>query len=896
MATEITSLSVKIGADLSGFRRGMRDLQTGLQRAESTLSSMGSRLSVGVTAPLAAIAFAAGRSAITFETAMAGVAKTVDAPAEAIADLGRQFTALSEQIPVARTELAGIAEEAGQLGVALEQIPDFTRTVADLRVATNLGEAAGTTLARMANIMGDVTPAFDRMGATIVDLGNNSATTEREIADMALRISGAGKVIGLHHPEVLAFAAALSSVGIESEAGGTAISRVFSEIAVAVGRGGDRLERLAGIAGMTGAEFQQAFQRDAASAVVTFVEGLGRLNDAGVNVFNVLESVEFGEIRVRDALLRAAGAGDLMRRSLERGRQAWQDNNALTDEAAKFYGTSANQLRILRNRLSNVAGELGSALVPALISAVDAADPLIDAMQGMARAFASAPKPVQTLTIAAGALAAALGPVALALGTAASTLSTFAGTAALATTRLAALQGVLSAGGLILSVRSFADAVTLGRWALAGLGALVTPGGIVLAGLGLLAVMLGKSRIEAHRAAQAFEEAQGRISESVQRMTESQARAALVASTQALGATEARLAEVRDQIAAERKRLSESEAAGQFGVNQVTSKRLRALQAEQDQLQGTIALHQRAAEEAARRLDTTMRTRLAAEVPDPLEPLELSEPLDLSRGSLALTADNFARLQKAMADARDRLAELQVERAITPAGPALDRVNQIIDGLRERIALLQGEIARFESEGFGLTPRIDIGNSIKDGLRQIDTAEVSRITKDVARVGESVGSGLVATMREQGVMAGEALMRGLLSGANNLGDIIKSSLINLAVSYVMGPFKAALGIASPSKVFADYGRSLGDGLVEGIESRIAAVQRATSRLTSAASMPTMTPALASVGPMAQAPLFDASKLPRPTDPRQAARDADWLAFLSDSIREWEASGGRMGGR
>src|SRR5690606_19540464 len=32
--------------------------------------------------------------------------------------------------------------------------------------------------------------------------------------------------------------------------------------------------------------------------------------------------------------------------------------------------------------------------------------------------------------------------------------------------------------------------------------------------------------------------------------------------------------------------------------------------------------------------------------------------------------------------------------------------------------------------------------------------------------------------------------------------------------------------------------------------------------------------------------IDASRLPRPTDQRQAARDADWLAFLSDSLREW----------
>jgi len=90
---------------------------------------------------------------------------------------------------------------------------------------------------------------------------------------MGLRIAGAGSQIGLTEAQILSFAGALSSVGIEAESGGSAISRVMVDMANAVASGGQKLEQFAQVSGMSAAQFQQAFEKDAAGAIISFIEG-----------------------------------------------------------------------------------------------------------------------------------------------------------------------------------------------------------------------------------------------------------------------------------------------------------------------------------------------------------------------------------------------------------------------------------------------------------------------------------------------------------------------------------------------------------------------------------------------------------------------------------------------
>jgi TP901 family phage tail tape measure protein len=180
------------GRALKAVGRGLTDL---------TKFAVKAGIAIGALSAVTLKAFA------SFEDAFAGVRKTVEATEDQFSQLSDSIRAMAKEIPASVVEISNVAEAAGQLGIAAEDIIDFTRTMIDLGNTTNLSSTeAATALARLANITQLPSDQFDELGSTIVALGNNFATTEREIVDLTLRIAGAGNIIGITEGQMLAFA------------------------------------------------------------------------------------------------------------------------------------------------------------------------------------------------------------------------------------------------------------------------------------------------------------------------------------------------------------------------------------------------------------------------------------------------------------------------------------------------------------------------------------------------------------------------------------------------------------------------------------------------------------------------------------------------------------------
>ncbi|ACU93993.1 phage tail tape measure protein, TP901 family [Cryptobacterium curtum DSM 15641] len=409
-ANQVTSGVARTKSELKGLSwKGILEGDKAAQALSSSLRGVGTALTVGVTAPLAAVGGLSTSAAVKFESSFAGVRKTVDATEEQFQALSQAARDMAKSKPVNVNDVNLIMELGGQLGVAQENLVKFADVVSDLDVSTDLGvEQASTQLAQFMNITGQSYDNVDRLGATLVALGNNSATTESAIMNMGMRIAGAGHQIGLTDDQILAVAASLSSVGIEAEAGGTAISTIMSNIDKEVATNGKHLEDWARVAGMSSEEFKAAWSSDALGTLTTVFRQMG---DSGDNLNVVLDDLGITSLRQSDTMKRMSGAADLMAASVQTASQAWEENTALTNEASRRYETTESKIEVFKNKLNDVGISLGGSFADALTGVLDAAEPLIDMLSRGAEAFAGMSKEQQQAVIQMALVAAAIGPI-----------------------------------------------------------------------------------------------------------------------------------------------------------------------------------------------------------------------------------------------------------------------------------------------------------------------------------------------------------------------------------------------------------------------------------------------------------------------------------------------------
>lgn len=364
---------------------GLKNAKPAFDGLESIAKTSFKAITAAAAAAGAAITAGIGASVSVgseFESAFAGVKKTVNASDAELAQMRDDIRQMAKEMPSTAAELSEIAESAGQLGIRTENITEFTKTMADLAVATNLSSDEGASeFAKFANIVEMSQDKFDELGSTVVALGNNMATTEADIVAMGMRIAAAGSQIGLSEDQIMGYSAALSSVGIEAEAGGTAFSKLLVNLQMAAETGED-LKEYAKVAGMTGQEFKKAFQEDAATAINAFLSGLNDTERNGKSAIAVLTDMGLKEVRLRDTLLRAAGASDMFGDALSIANTAWEENTALAKEAAQRYETYDSQMDILGNKTKDIGISVYDDLKPALTETIGLANDFIDGIAG----------------------------------------------------------------------------------------------------------------------------------------------------------------------------------------------------------------------------------------------------------------------------------------------------------------------------------------------------------------------------------------------------------------------------------------------------------------------------------------------------------------------------------
>ncbi|MBI9080830.1 MAG: phage tail tape measure protein [Pseudodesulfovibrio sp.] len=386
-ATETAVLRLKLG-DTTGALRDFKRIGVGaFQSVHNRVFNLRNAIAgMGLGLVVASMV----REFSELDSGLIGVKKTTGITGDELHALGEDIQEISKTSPLATKELLAIAQSAGQLGVTgRSNILKFVKTVGMLGSASDLaGEEAATSLARILNVTGESADNVEVLGSVIVALGNNMAATESEIAHMATEVAQATGVFGVSSSEAAALGATLKSLGIRAELGGSSVGRAFRAIDKAIRGGGDSMQELMLITGMTDRQLRQTFKTNSTEVFQAFIKGLGQMIGEGDSAAEVLGRFGLKGEEVLKSLPVLAKRSDELARALNIANEETENATALTLEAMEAWKAFEAQMDRDRNIIRATAADIGEELAPAILEVSSAFAQWVSENKGQFSEFA----------------------------------------------------------------------------------------------------------------------------------------------------------------------------------------------------------------------------------------------------------------------------------------------------------------------------------------------------------------------------------------------------------------------------------------------------------------------------------------------------------------------------
>ncbi len=393
-----------------------KGLATNLSTTRYALYDVSSTLAI-TGAALLGVAVATSAVAVAWERDFAQVIRTTGVTGASVGKLRDDIVDLAQAMPVAFSDLTKIATLGGQLGVAQDDIANFTEVVAKFSAVTDVSvEAAATAFGRLDALLPDVNGNFEALGSSIAKVGVNSVATESQIIAISTQISSMGSFAGLTADQVVGLSGALASVGAAPELSRGTVTRLFTEMSEAVSEGGDKLEAFAKVAGVSGDQFSASFGTSRFGPVFqSFIEGLSNTERTGGNAVAMLKELGIQSVRDVPLLLRLSGAGNLLGDSFRDAADGFSSASELNRQYGIIADTAAAQIQRLLNNFQSFLDAAGSGSLGTLTDAISF---LADAFGNLADFVATdTGSRIVTIVIALGAMVgvATLAAAALAL-------------------------------------------------------------------------------------------------------------------------------------------------------------------------------------------------------------------------------------------------------------------------------------------------------------------------------------------------------------------------------------------------------------------------------------------------------------------------------------------------
>ena len=321
-----------------------------------------------LAAGFTSLSVASVAAAASQERAFADVARTTQMSAQSaeMRLLSNTYKDLSTQISTTYEDLSQIGSLGAQMGISADKLGDFTHAVAGFTTITGTNiDSATEAFGRFFEMVDNAGVEADHSGqrymnfaSQVAELGAKSVATESEILTMANSIAASAASAGIGQDAILAYATALSSLGIKQEWARGSLQRIFGSINDAVAEAGEGMDKFATVLGMTTAEAENLWRTDPSTFFNNLLTSLNNVTDS-VERWTVIKNLGFKNTRDIQLLQRLSLNIDLVNESFRNSADAARNTEFLDSSLETLNATLTETIQRWKNSLANLGASLG---------------------------------------------------------------------------------------------------------------------------------------------------------------------------------------------------------------------------------------------------------------------------------------------------------------------------------------------------------------------------------------------------------------------------------------------------------------------------------------------------------------------------------------------------------
>lgn len=402
MASVLSRIQIIMEANTARYNNELRRARENSSTSFGQMGKSATKAALVVGTALAGMGALSLKTAMSFESSMAEIDKTVDfASSNGLANMRKELQALTTQIPQTFEELAAVTATGGQLGIAEKDLVHFTEVMAKMGVAFDIpAQQAADSMAKIANVFQIPIANIDRLGDAINTLSNNTPATAAQLIDSLQRVGGVAKVFGLSEDATLGLTGALIAMGKPAEVASTAVNSLLTSFSTLDNATKSQLigfEQL----GLNIDDFSKLVATDGKQAIITYLEAINKLEQSkriGTNALII--GKEFG-----DDITMLAGSVGVLENNWEMLGETVNTTKdyfgSMDVEFEKISATSANKMVLIKNNIDGVVASLGDAFIPALNELLLKMTPMVATIGTW---VAANPELIQQITLIGGSL------------------------------------------------------------------------------------------------------------------------------------------------------------------------------------------------------------------------------------------------------------------------------------------------------------------------------------------------------------------------------------------------------------------------------------------------------------------------------------------------------------